>query len=109
MTTNHAEEDQKKTKRKKTHRVPDKCICTRPARLAGKLFSSEPPLSASACERCARLESTDMTTWDKCGSDKLRFSPRDSFLDVRFACDAWLRSRGFEEIPFNAFEHKKVS
>lgn len=106
MTNSHAPEDQKKTKRKKTHRVPDKCLCTRPARMAGMLFSSEPPLSATACERCARLESTDMTTWDKCGSDKLAIRERDAFMDVRNACERWERENGLEKIPFNPYPKK---
>lgn len=68
-----------------------------------------PPLTATACERCAALEKLDLASWDKCGSNKLAIRERDPFIDVRNACDRWLLARGIKEITFNSFEHKKAS
>lgn len=88
----------------RTHRVHNFCECGQPARRAGEALPMHPPLTATACERCAALEKLDLASWSKCGSDTLAIRERDPFLDVRNACDRWLLARGLKEIPFNGFK-----
>lgn len=54
------------------------------------------PAPASAVPRCARCREMERNPvmQERCGFSRIWDIPRSTLIEVRRACDAWLRSRG---------------